>query len=259
MTSLFSLLYWTYFCIVAVVMFPGALLLRLLTKPFDPTLKLLHYYTCFWGVLYVRCLPGCRIVVQGREKIAPDVAYVMVANHQSLTDVMVLDALLLRFKWVSKKEVFRIPFIGWNGALNEYVSVDRGNVRSLRQTMEECRDWLRQGVSLMMFPEGTRSRNGEMHAFHAGSFRLAAECDCPVVPLVVDGTFPIYQGWRVKAFPGTITIRVLDPVTLAEAGGKVNPLCELVFERMQKELAEIRGKVAVPANQSGMPKESEAL
>lgn len=244
MTILFSLCYWAFVAIAAVVLFIGALAIWLATLPFDPTRKVLHRYTCWWSALYVRCLPGCRIVVHGREKIAPGVAYVLVANHQSLTDVMALGALAVQFKWVSKKEIFRLPCIGWNGRLNQYVSVDRGNLRSVRQTMNECRDWLQRGVSLMMFPEGTRSKDGEVHPFHNGSFKLAAECGCPVVPVVVNGTFPIYQGWKVMAFPGTITIRVLDPVTVEEAGGKANQLCELVFERMQKELAEIRGAPA---------------
>src|SRR5262249_48118373 len=133
-----------------------------------------------------------------------------------------------------------------NMALNQYVSVDRGSVRNVRQTMNQCRDWLKRGVSLLMFPEGTRSKDGEMHEFHNGSFKLAAECGCPVVPVVVDGTLAIYSGWKVRAFPGTVTIRVLDPVRVEDVGGKANALCTLVFQRMQQELAAIRGRQLAP-------------
>lgn len=240
MTTAFSLIYWAFIGASALVLFIGAALLWLLTIPFDPHRRVLHLYTCWWSRLYVDCIPGCRIVVEGREKIDPKTTCVLVANHQSLTDVMALGALALPFKWVSKKENFRIPCIGWNASLNQYISVDRGNVRCVRQTMAECRDWLKRGVSLMMFPEGTRSKTGEMQPFHIGSFKLAEESGCPVVPIVVDGTFPIYRGWKVKPFPGTITIRVLDPVTVEEAGGKAQALCELVQERMENELAAIR-------------------
>lgn len=240
MASLFSILYWIFFGVSAMVLFAIALAIWLITLPFDPTRRVLHRFTCWWSVLYVRCLPGCRVVVQGREKIAPGTTYVLVANHQSLTDVMALGALATPFKWVSKKEIFRVPFIGWNGRLNQYVSVDRGNVRNVRQTLTTCRGWLERGVSLLMFPEGTRSKDGEMQPFHAGSFKLAADCGCPVVPIVVDGTFPIYQGWKVQACPGTIAIHVLDPVTLEEAGGKADLLRDLVYNRMQQELAAIR-------------------
>src|SRR5208283_1501458 len=102
MTTAFSVCYWVFIGATAVVLFVGAAFLWLLTLPFDPHRRLLHYYTCWWGLLFVRCIPGCRIVVEGREKIDPKTTYVMVANHQSLTDVMSLGAIGVPFKWVSK-------------------------------------------------------------------------------------------------------------------------------------------------------------
>jgi 1-acyl-sn-glycerol-3-phosphate acyltransferase len=246
MNLFLSALYWTYLATTSIILFFGALFLWCLTAPFDRTGALLHRYTCWWGQLYLRCLPGCRIVVIDREKIVPRRRYILVANHQSLTDVMALAALGVLFKWVSKKENFRLPFIGWNMYLNRTVRVDRGNVRDVASMMSRCRQWLQLGVPLMMFPEGHRSPTGELLKFHGGAFKLAADCDCPVIPIVVDGTRPIYRGFRVHAGPGHITIRVLDPVTLAEAGGKVTRLRDLVAERMQEALAEIRGRPLEP-------------
>lgn len=239
---LYSIFYWTFLAGTSIVLYLVALLLWLVTWPFDKERKLLHRYTCWWSRLYLHCIPGCRIVVQGRDKIVPGKTYVLVANHQSMTDIMALAALAIPFKWVSKKEAFRLPFIGWNMYLNNYVSVDRGNVRNVRATLEKCRDWLKRGVSLMMFPEGTRSKTGAMGEFHHGSFKLAADCDCAVVPIVVNGTFPIYQGLKVLPFPGTITIRVLDPIAVAEVGGSANKLCDVVHARMKQELAVMRGQ-----------------
>ncbi|MGE3804353.1 MAG: lysophospholipid acyltransferase family protein [Gemmataceae bacterium] len=238
MSAIFSICYWLFFALSAIVLFVPAVLIRLVTFR-DPTLTLLHRYTLWWSRMYLKVLPGCRLVVEGRERIPHNVACVLVANHQSSTDIMALGALAVPFKWVSKKEAFKLPFIGWNMWLNQYVSVDRGNVRSVRQTLAECRAWLGKGASLLMFPEGTRSKDGNMHEFHTGSFKLAIKADCPVVPIVVDGTFPIYQGWRVLPFPGTVTIRVLEPVSPAEAD-KADRLRDLVFTRMQQELASIR-------------------
>lgn len=239
MRPLFSLIYWFFVGSTSIVLFFVGLLLWLVTMPFDPTRRILHHYTCWWSTLYLRCIPGCRLVVEGRDKIAPGRAYVLVANHQSMSDIMALSALAVPFKWVSKKETFRLPFIGWNMSLNDYVSVDRGNLRSVRATMEKCRGWLQRGVSLMMFPEGTRSKTGDLGDFHNGSFKLAAECACPVVPIVIDGTFPIYKGLRVLPFPGTITIRVLEPIP-ADTGINANRLCEVVRERIREELRAIR-------------------
>jgi 1-acyl-sn-glycerol-3-phosphate acyltransferase len=242
MSIVFSVFYWTFVAVVAIIHFPGAVLICLLTAPFDPARTLLHRYTCWWAQLYLLCLPGCRIRVAGREKIRPRTPYVLVANHQSSADIMALSALRVPFKWVSKKEVFRLPFIGWNMYLNQYVCVDRGNVRNVRQTMEVCRRWLERGMPLMIFPEGHRSPDGELQEFHGGAFKLAADCGCAVVPVVVDGTLTVYRGLRVSAFPGTLTIRVLDPVPLTAAGGTASRLRDLVYEQMKQTLAEIRGK-----------------
>jgi 1-acyl-sn-glycerol-3-phosphate acyltransferase len=241
MKTLFSCLYWAYLGSSSIILFFGALLIWAAT-PLDPARKLLHRYTGWWAQLYLRCLPGCRIRVEGRDKIKPDTPYVLVANHQSLTDAMALYALKVPFKWVSKKENFRIPFIGWNMYLNSTIKVDRGNVRDVGKTMEQCRRWLERGMPLMMFPEGHRSPTGEMIKFHGGAFKLAADCNCAVVPIVVDGTWPIYRGLQVMPFPGEINIRVLDAVTLADAAGRVTKLRDLVFERMQGNLADMRGR-----------------
>jgi 1-acyl-sn-glycerol-3-phosphate acyltransferase len=242
MSTLFSVLYWAYLASTSILLFVGAVAIWAVTAPFDPTRTLLHRYTCWWGQLYLRCLSGCRILVEGRDKIAPHTPYVLVANHQSATDVMALSALGVLFKWVSKKEAFRIPFIGWNTYLNQAVRVDRGNVRSVPRMMAECRRWLECGVPVMIFPEGHRSRTGAIQKFHRGAFKLAADCGCPVVPIVVDGTLPIYQGLHVCARPGPITIRVLEPVDPAETSGNAGKLCDEVARRMTEALAEIRTK-----------------
>jgi 1-acyl-sn-glycerol-3-phosphate acyltransferase len=240
MNRLFSACYWLFFGLSAIVLFIGALGIWLVTLPFDRNRKLLHRYTCWWSRLYLLCLPGCRIHVEGREKITPGRPYVLVANHQAVTDIMALAALAVPFKWVSKKEVVRIPCIGWNMLLNQYVIVDRGNLRKVSGMMVVCRRWLERGVPLMMFPEGHRSPDGQIHKFHSGSFKLAAEANCPVVPIVVNGTRGIYQGLSVNR-PGLITIRVLEPLTVEDAGGKVDTLRDVVFERMTQALAEMRG------------------
>jgi len=240
MTALFSILYWLFLATTAILLYLVAVVLCLGTALFDPRRTILHRYTCWWAQLYLRCLPGCRLRVMGREKITPGSPWVLLANHQSVADIMALSALAVPFKWVSKKEAFRVPCIGWNMVLNQYVRVDRGNVRSLRATMDRCRYWLKRSVPVLMFPEGHRSPDGAMHEFHGGAFKLAADSGCAVVPIVVDGTRSIYQGWKVRAWPGTITIRVLDPIHPAGGKGQAELLRQQAFEQMKKALAEIR-------------------
>lgn len=239
MTTLLFACYWTFAAAVAIVLFPGALLIWCLTAPFDPTRSLLHRYTCWWGPLYLRCLPGCRIQVEGREKIAPRTAYVLVANHQSAADVFALSALALPFKWISKRGNFRIPVIGWNMYLNGYICIEPGNA-SVQRTMERCRHWLQRGVPTFWFPEGKRSPTGELQAFHGGAFRLAVDYGCPVIPIVVEGTAAIYGRGTVAVRPGRILIRVLAPITLAEAGGTAEGLREVAWQRIGQVLTELR-------------------
>ena len=240
MRTIFSLGYWSFTAISSFLLYLGALLIWLATRPFDPTRSLLHRYTCCWGQLYLRCLPGCRIQVEGREKIKPHTAYVLVANHQSAADILALSALSVSFKWISKKENFSIPFVGWNMYLNEYIRVEPGKPESIHATMECCKAWLKRGVPVLWFPEGRRSFNGQLLGFHGGAFRLAAECGCAVIPIVVEGTRAVFPDWRVAAFPGRILVRVLDPITLTEAGGTPEGLRDYVWRQMKEMQTALR-------------------
>jgi 1-acyl-sn-glycerol-3-phosphate acyltransferase len=113
---------------------------------------------------------------------------VLVANHASLIDILVLFALFRPFKWVSKEEIFRVPVIGWNMRLNGYVPVVRGSGASVRRMMELCNRLLASGSPLMIFPEGRRTSDGSLQPFKAGAFDLAVRHGVPVFPIAVHGT-----------------------------------------------------------------------
>lgn len=256
MNALFSIAYWLAFMTVALVLYLGALILWLATAPFDPTRALLHRYTCWWAVMYLRWIPGCRISVEGREHIQPGTPYILASNHQSIADIMALSALAVPFKWVSKKETFRIPFVGWNMKLNRYVRVDRGNLRRVAQTMAECRRWLGLRWPLLMFPEGHRSPDGQLIKFHNGAFKLALECQCAVVPIVVQGTRGIYHRWRVNWHPGPIRIRVLAPVAPEEFGQRADQFRDRVFALMRETLDAMRREACSPLDRPAQLGES---
>src|SRR5690606_31524813 len=158
------------------------------TAAFDRRLAVLHQFTCFWGSLYTWVNPLWPVAVHGREKIRPGETYVMVANHLSLLDILVLFRLFRHFKWVSKIENFRVPCIGWNMTLNGYVPLVRGDTRSIAVMMDACRRSLKQGNPVMMFPEGTRSKDGKLRSFELGAFKLASEMSLPILPIVIEGT-----------------------------------------------------------------------
>ncbi len=144
--------------------------------------------TLFWASLYSWLNPVWPVRVEGREKIRPGVAYVMVANHLSLLDILVLFRLFTHFKWISKIEIFRVPLIGWNMRLNRYIELKRGDRESVVRMLEACRATLAEENSIMMFPEGTRSPDGRLRSFKEGAFQLALDTKRPVLPIVVQGT-----------------------------------------------------------------------
>ncbi len=208
-----SCAFWVFITLSSIALFPIAVVCWALTLPFDARKVVLHRFTCFWASLYSWLNPAWSVTVIGREKIRRDETYVMVANHQSLLDILVLFRLFTHFKWVSKIENFKIPFIGWNMRLNDYIELKRGDKGSIMAMLRSCRETLAKGSSIMMFPEGTRSPDGRLRRFKPGAFELAKDSGRPLLPVVVDGTATalpkkglILQGrHRIK-------IRVLDAI-----------------------------------------------
>jgi 1-acyl-sn-glycerol-3-phosphate acyltransferase len=229
----------------------GAVLLRAASAPFDRRRKLLHLYTSAWAYHYVKLLPLWKTHFEGLEHIQPGKTYVMVANHQSLGDILVLFGLFKPFKWVSKREIFKVPFIGWNMRMNDYVGLVRGDAASIDRMLAECRRHLQNGSSVMLFPEGTRSVDGQIKRFKHGAFTLAKELGLEVMPIVVDGTRDALpkQGLLLRqTSPLQIRVRVLEPVA-PDAAESVAALSELVRSHMVGALAELRAASAEPPQQ----------
>jgi 1-acyl-sn-glycerol-3-phosphate acyltransferase len=224
---LFSVFYWAFFVGSLPFLFVPALLIWLVTLPFDRRRVVLHLYGCLWGSLYVWLNPLWTLRIAGRERIPWKGPAVIVANHLSLLDILVLYGLFRPFKWVSKIENFRIPFAGWNMTLNDYVPLRRGDRESIKQMMAHCRRLLDQGSPVLIFPEGTRSPDGQLQPFKDGAFRLACEARCPVIPVAVIGTWAalpkhgLMLRQRMRA-----SIQVLEPIDPAAHGHDVDALRE---------------------------------
>jgi 1-acyl-sn-glycerol-3-phosphate acyltransferase len=210
---IYSAGFWLFLTFSSIALFPVALGIWALTLPFDRRLVVLHQFTCFWGSIYTFVNPLWPVTVRGREKIDPRETYVMVANHLSLLDILVLFRLFRHFKWVSKIENFKIPCIGWNMRLNRYIELKRGDKESIATMMEEAERTLRSGSSIMMFPEGTRSQDGKLRAFKSGAFELALRTGRPILPIVLEGTSHALpkRGFVLRG-RHPIRITVLDPI-----------------------------------------------
>lgn len=188
MLRVLSVAFWAFIGITSPVFFLGAAVLWLVTLPFDRRRVALHLYSSAWATCYVYLNPLWRLRVSGRDLLPWRTPAVLVANHASLVDILVLFGLFRPFKWVSKKEIFKIPVIGWNMRLNDYVPLVRGSGSSVRRMMEHCDRLLSAGSPIMIFPEGRRSPDGVLQAFKNGAFELAARHGVPVFPIVVHGT-----------------------------------------------------------------------
>jgi 1-acyl-sn-glycerol-3-phosphate acyltransferase len=188
MLRVLSGLFWTVIVLTCPVFFAGALLVWAVTAPFDRRKVALHLYSSAWAVCYVRLNPLWRLRTTGRGLLPWRGAAMLVANHASLIDILVLFDLFRPFKWVSKAEMFKIPVIGWNMSLNGYVRLVRGSGESVRRMMARCGELLDQGTPVLIFPEGRRSEDGRLQTFKDGAFELAMRHRVPVIPVAVSGT-----------------------------------------------------------------------
>jgi 1-acyl-sn-glycerol-3-phosphate acyltransferase len=239
---LYNLVYWPYLLTSCAVLFVPALAIWLATFFWDRKLRALAWFTSLWGAHYLAWAPFAGVTVEGLEKAPRDRACVYVSNHQSMVDILAVFATRLPFKWVSKVENFYAPFLGWNMILNRYVPLKRGHLPSIMRMVRTCDALLREGESLFVFPEGTRSPDGELRPFFRGAFRIAARARVPVVPIVIEGTGQILPKGRFRIVPRHVVVRVLDPVDPQALDNDHKRLHDVVRAKMLEEQARIRGR-----------------
>jgi len=239
---LVSVYFWAFMAFTSLLLYPLAALIRFATGPFDRQLRLLHRFTSVWGSLYTWCTPLWSVQIAGDENLPGDSPHVIVANHQSFADILLLFRLRFHYKWVSKIENFRAPLIGWNMTLNKYIRIERGTMKGNLTMMRACEEALRQGNSLMMFPEGTRSPDGTMRPFKDGAFELALRTESPILPIVIEGTAQALSKGGILLDRSPMSVRVLPPIPYASfAGRKAREVNKMVWEVMIKAVAKESG------------------
>ena len=241
---LYNILYWPYLILSCAVLFWPALLVYLATFAWDRHLRVLHRFTSAWGGHYLARAPFAGVTVEGRENVPVGPAYVYVSNHQSMVDILAVFATGLDYKWVSKVENFYAPFIGWTMVLNGYIPLKRGHLPSILRMFRRCEAALARGNSVFVFPEGTRSPDGNLQSFFRGAFVLSTRNEAPIVPVVIDGTAEILGKGSKRIVPRPVLVRVLPPVDPASVAYDDRRLRDLVHEQMTAELARMRGQPA---------------
>lgn len=175
----------------------------------------LVYRVGAWGCRFAVWLAGVRLEVQGREKIPTDRAVVFMPNHQSNCDPPAVISILPRVRVLVKKEFCRTPLLGRAMLLVGFIPVDRKNRERAIEAIEEGAKSLAAGHSFMVFPEGTRSRDGRLQPFKKGAFVMAMKAQVPIIPISLSGSSRIMQKGRLAIRPGLVRITVHDAVPTA--------------------------------------------
>lgn len=172
---------------------------------------------CWARLFCILCL--VRVKVTGRGNITKDTSYVFVANHQGAFDIFsVYGYLGHNFRWMMKKSLEKIPLVGYSCRVSGHIFVDNSTPSRTRETMETAEKQLSGGMSVVVFPEGARTRDGRMHAFRRGAFQLAMEFGLPVVPLTIDGAYGIMPRGSILPRYGTIQLTIHKPIYAPEGG-----------------------------------------
>jgi 1-acyl-sn-glycerol-3-phosphate acyltransferase len=238
---------WAWFVLIAciVIWFPVMLLLWLVTAPFDPGRYLVGYVFRRIGPVMATLNPLWRFRCSGIRIRDPRRPYVVVSNHESFADILLISHLPWDMKWLSKIELMKLPVLGWMMWLAGDVPVRRGEGRSAVEALIRCRERLKARVSVMIFPEGTRSTTGEMLPFKDGAFRLAVDTHTPILPLALVGTGTALpkHGWRFGR--AIAEVRVLEPIeTTGLRTADVPALKARVRERIAAAHAELTAEQA---------------
>ena len=244
MDILKSIIVWIVGVCYIIITYPLNLIVWLLAYPFDRDRRLVHWFLTQQSFVLSYLIPIWKIHIEGREKAKKGSTYVIISNHQSMLDIVILNCLRYKFKWISKIENIKVPVIGQYLIMANYIIVDRENEDSKAEMLERSYNCLKKGISIMMFPEGTRSLDNEIGFFRRGAFQLALQADVPILPLIIDGTGGILPKHGFIFGSGfQIRIKVLDPVSTADFGTDVPEDLALKFSQLMKsELSEIRTK-----------------
>ncbi len=188
----------------------------ILTSIFDRNGRYIHNIARVWarGILFVSRI---KVTTKGFANIDPSGFYICMSNHLSNFDIPILLAFLpIQFRWLIKKELYKIPLFGFTLKRAGYIRIDRANRHSAIRSIKEAAAIIRNGVSIMIFPEGTRSKGGDLQSFKKGGFVLAVESGVPILPIVIHGTYGIMPKKQIRIIPGNVILEVCPPVEVSD-------------------------------------------
>ncbi|TNJ40066.1 1-acyl-sn-glycerol-3-phosphate acyltransferase [Chlorobaculum thiosulfatiphilum] len=225
-----------FFLVIIPVMFFG-LLYALVLNLFDPTGDRFHKVAAWWGRFSARVL-GISVEVEGEENYRPGDTYLVVSNHAGMADIpLILGAMKLNLRFVAKEELGKIPVFGPALKSGGYVFIKRGQNREALQSMLQAAETLKQGRSIHIFPEGTRSKTGEILPFKRGAFIIAEKAKVPVLPVTIIGSNRITPKKSLKINHGTVRMIIGKPIEPGKAEALMKKSYKVISENLEKSAA----------------------
>lgn len=196
-----------------------------------------YYPPHFWGKLWC-WLFFVKVKVNKEAEIDPSTSYVFVANHQGAYDIFSIFGFLNHnFRWMMKKSITKIPLIGMACKYSEQIFVDRSSAMAMARSIIEAKKRLRNGMSIVVFPEGTRTLDGKMSAFKKGAFKLAMDFKLPIVPLTIDGSFNILPRTSIVNIKyGKIILTIHKPIYPSKGAEDMDRVMKETYNAIQSAL-----------------------
>ena len=201
--------------------------------------KIMGYYPAKYWSKCMAWITFVKVTVEGRENVDKGTSYVFVANHQGAYDIFAIYGWLgHNFVWMMKKSLEKIPLVGWACKCAGHIFVDRSSPSAIKNTMESAEKMLKQGRSVVAFPEGTRSRTGKLGVFKRGAYMLATEFNLPVVPITIDGSYDVMPINHILPRPGHIKLTIHKPIYAGAEGHDLRKLIDESREAIASSLPE---------------------
>lgn len=203
---------WLIFVPILIVL---TLLTAITVMVFSPIFgnKFWGYYPPKWWSRLVCWAALCRIKTSGHENLNPKQSYVFIANHQGAFDIFLVYGFLNQnIKWVQKQSLRHIPFVGKASEIAGHVFVDNSSPKARARTVDEAKKQIVDGVSVMMFPEGSRTKTGKLGRFHKGAYQIAIDLKLPIVPLTINGSYDVLRAHSLLIHPGKLELIIHKPI-----------------------------------------------
>ncbi|MBI4378193.1 MAG: 1-acyl-sn-glycerol-3-phosphate acyltransferase [Nitrospinae bacterium] len=212
-------------------------------------INIVHSVARLWGRGICR-LTGVTVEVRGIENILWDRSQIFISNHQGMYDIFALEGYMpLRFLWVAKESLFRIPVIGLVMKRAGYIGINRSSPKRFLKSLNHAVEEIKSGRSVIIFPEGTRSRDGSIGRFKKGSLFLISKTGAPVVPVAISGSFNVMRRGEFRIRPGKVSIFIDKPIEVKEIsrsqeGQFMETLRDIIvknFQKLESDRMQLRG------------------